>query len=40
MLGVARQERRLLGLLAHVISVHALRKFKTDPATMRSARRR
>ncbi len=33
MLGVAVKSAGFSGLLAHVISVHALRKFKTDPAT-------
>ena len=33
MLGVAVKRAGFSGLLAHVISVHALRKFKTDPAT-------
>ena len=32
MLGVAVKSAGFSGLLAHVISVHALRKFKTDPA--------
>jgi 2-haloacid dehalogenase len=33
MLGVAVKSAGFSGLLAHVISVHPLRKFKTDPAT-------
>jgi 2-haloacid dehalogenase len=33
MLGVAVKSAGFSGLLAHVISVHALRRFKTDPAT-------
>ncbi len=33
MLGVAVKSAGFSGLLAHVISVHALKKFKTDPAT-------
>src|ERR1700712_695269 len=33
MLGVAVKSAGFSGLLAHVISVHALRKFKTEPAT-------
>ena len=33
MLGVAVKSAGFSGLLDHVISVHALRKFKTDPAT-------
>jgi 2-haloacid dehalogenase len=33
MLGVAVKSAGFSGLLAHVLSVHALRKFKTDPAT-------
>jgi 2-haloacid dehalogenase len=33
MLGVAVKSAGFSGLLAHVVSVHALRKFKTDPAT-------
>lgn len=33
MLGVAVKSAGFSGLLEHVISVHALRKFKTDPAT-------
>ena len=33
MLGAAVESAGFAGLLAHVISVHALRKFKTDPAT-------
>ena len=32
MLGVAVKSAGFSGLLAHVISVHALRKYKTDPA--------
>ena len=32
MLGVAVKSAGFSGLLAHVLSVHALRKFKTDPA--------
>jgi len=32
MLGVAVKSAGFSGLLAHVISVHALKKFKTDPA--------
>ena len=32
MLGVAVKSAGFSGLLAHVISVHPLRKFKTDPA--------
>lgn len=33
MLGVAVKSAGFSGLLSHVISVHPLRKFKTDPAT-------
>jgi 2-haloacid dehalogenase len=33
MLGVAVKSAGFSGLLAHVISVHPLRRFKTDPAT-------
>lgn len=33
MLGVAVKSAGFSGLLAHVLSVHALRKYKTDPAT-------
>jgi 2-haloacid dehalogenase len=33
MLGVAVKSAGFSGLLAHVISVHSVRKFKTDPAT-------
>ena len=33
MLGVAVKSAGFSGLLAHVISVHALKKYKTDPAT-------
>ena len=33
MLGVAVKSAGFSGLLAHVVSVHPLRKFKTDPAT-------
>ncbi len=33
MLGVAVKSAGFSGLLAHVLSVHALKKFKTDPAT-------
>ena len=33
MLGAVVQSAGFAGLLAHVISVHPLRKFKTDPAT-------
>jgi 2-haloacid dehalogenase len=33
MLGVAVKSAGFSGLLAHVLSVHSLRKFKTDPAT-------
>ena len=32
MLGVAVKSAGFSGLLAHVLSVHALRKYKTDPA--------
>ncbi len=33
MLGVAVKSAGFSGLLAHVLSVHALRRYKTDPAT-------